>query len=75
MRSRCSGSASTKRAEAHARVPRSLAAAERGDDIRSGQPVTVGAWVTIGLTPVQVLGTAVEWTSRAVLVFWTGGDG
>jgi hypothetical protein len=64
-----------KASEAHALVPRSLGEDERGTDVRRGAPVAVRAWVTIGDVSVQVLGTAVEWTSRAVLVFWTGGDG
>ncbi len=64
-----------KASEANALVPRSLSADERGDDLRRGAPVSVRAWVTFGDASVQVLGTAIEWTSRAVLVFWTGGDG
>ena len=62
-------------AENQVLVPKSLNEAERGTDIRRGTTVPVQAWVTVGDTPVQILGNAVEWTSRAVLVIWAGADG
>lgn len=61
-----------REAEAQALVPRSLTEAERGTDVQSGAMIPVRAWVPIGDVSVQVLGTATEWTSRAVRVMWTG---
>ena len=63
-----------REAETRALVPKSLTEAERGTDISRGPGIPVRAWVTIGDTPVQILGTAVQWTSRAVLVLWVGAD-
>lgn len=62
-----------REAEARVLVPRSLTPAERGGEVRRGAPVPVRAWVVFGDQSVQVLGTAVEWTDRAVRVLWTGG--
>lgn len=61
-----------REAEVQALVPRSLTEAERGSDVRRGAAVAVRAWVPIGDVSVQVHGTAMEWTSRAVRVMWTG---
>lgn len=60
-----------REAEAHALVPRSLTAAERGADaVQTGPPVLVKAWVDYGNASVQVVGSAVAWTRRCVQVLW-----
>lgn len=61
-------------AEARALVPRSLSEAELGGGhVIRGEPVSVKAWIDYGNATVQVLGTAVAWTKRAVCVVWTDG--
>lgn len=53
-------------------VPRSLSDIELGGDaIVHGDPVRVKVWVDYGNATVQVLASAIAWTRRAVLVFWT----
>lgn len=61
-----------REAEARALIPVTLTEAELGDDpVHRGSAVPVRAWVQYGTASVQVLGSAVAWTRRAVLVFWT----
>lgn len=61
-----------REAEQRALVPRSLTAAERGTDVRSGPPVPVLAWVAYGEQPVRVMASVVEYTETAVHILWTG---
>jgi hypothetical protein len=61
----------TREAEARALVPRSLSDTERGADlVVRGAAVPVKAWVDYGNASTQVLGSAVAWTRRCVLVLW-----
>ena len=65
-----------REAEAHALVPRSLSDTERGAEaVRRCDVVPVRAWVDFGNASAQVLGSAVAWTSRCVLVLWTDSHG
>jgi hypothetical protein len=58
-------------AEAHALVPRTLSESERGcDPVTRGHAVPVKAWVDYGNASTQVLGSAVAWSRRCVLVLW-----
>ena len=58
------------RAEVAALRPRSLTAAELGDDrvVRAREVVPVRAWVLLGDAAVQVEGVALAWTSKAVQI-------
>ena len=60
-----------REAEAHALVPRTLTEVERGTDpVKRGAGVPVKAWVDYGNASTQVLGSAIAWTRRCVLVLW-----
>ncbi len=59
-----------REAEAHALIPRSLTETERGSDPVTRGQVPVKAWVDYGNASTQVLGSAVAWTRRCVLVLW-----
>lgn len=60
-----------REAEAHALVPRSLTEAERGlEPVLSRGSIPVKAWVDYGNAATQVMGSAVAWTRRCVLVLW-----
>lgn len=60
-----------RESEAHALIPRSLPEAERGSDpVQRSGSVPVKAWIDYGNASTQVLGSAVAWTRRCVLVIW-----
>lgn len=60
-----------REAEAHALIPRTLSEVERGTDpVKRRRAVPVKAWVDYGNASTQVMGSAVAWTRRCVLVLW-----
>lgn len=60
-----------REAEALALSPRSLSEAELGRDaVHRGPSTPVRAWFDFGNISVQVMGYAVAWTTKAVLVLW-----
>lgn len=61
-----------RESEAHALIPRTLSDVERGDyPVQRGPSVPVEAWIDYGNASAQVLGSAIAWSRRCVLVIWT----